>query len=223
MWNGRAKGNESGMEAMLGELQEQLRQVTDVAQRRTELTASAVTRDKRVTVTVDADGHLTDLQFSADIKQLSYNEIAAAVVAAAQQAVAEVTRRGGELFEPLNESRARMPKLSELIEGLPDIEDDAASRPSVAGAQPNTETVEEIWDSTLPESSNASPVAAHLDDEALDLRIADAVDLPESSDTSVVVAYPDVEASEPRFEDAVDQEHMAGDTEGSEVSDRGWG
>ncbi|MEU4342425.1 YbaB/EbfC family nucleoid-associated protein [Nocardia sp. NPDC023852] len=219
MWNGRAKGNGSGMEAMLGELQDQLRHVTDVAQQRAELTASAATQDKRVTVTVDADGHLTDLRFSADIKQLSYDEIAAAVVSAAQQAVAEVTRRGGELFEPLNEHRARMPKLSELIEGLPDIEGGAVSRPSVTGARTNTETGEEIWDSTPPESNHASPVAAHPDDEAPELRIADAVDLPEPS-TSVVAADLD-EGS--WFADAVDNGHIAGDAESSEVSDRGWG
>ncbi|GGK57592.1 YbaB/EbfC family nucleoid-associated protein [Nocardia camponoti] len=117
MTNDQAKAD---LADIIDGVQEQLRAVARIQQARSEITASATVR-RRVTVTVNADNQVIDTKFSTDIDDLEYAEIAKAVTEAARQASAEVARKMGELMTPFQTQRARMPKLSDLIDGMPDL------------------------------------------------------------------------------------------------------
>lgn len=121
MWTGPDKPDSAGMEAILASVQEQMALLAELSEQRAAIAVSSTTADGRVTATVDADGHLVGIDFSAEIDRLSYAEIAAAVVATTKQATAEAVRRGAELAAPLLAGRDRMPTLDELVEGLPDL------------------------------------------------------------------------------------------------------
>ncbi|MEV0293217.1 YbaB/EbfC family nucleoid-associated protein [Nocardia sp. NPDC050710] len=109
------------MAAALETFQQQMAGIGRIQRQRAQLTATASARGKRVTVTVNADGTVIETKFSADIDDLSYSEIAAAITAAAQQAAAEITRKTNELMAPLSEQRSRLPKLADIVEGMPDV------------------------------------------------------------------------------------------------------
>ncbi|MFI1239764.1 YbaB/EbfC family nucleoid-associated protein [Nocardia salmonicida] len=117
MTNERARAD---MAEILEGVQEQMRTIARLQQERAEMTASATVR-RQVTVTVNADNVVIETKFGPDIEDLTHAEIAKAVTEAAQQASAEMARKTSQLLEPLNEQRARMPKLSDLVEDIPDI------------------------------------------------------------------------------------------------------
>ncbi|MGF6885772.1 DNA-binding protein YbaB [Nocardia sp. GAS34] len=113
----------ANMATMLDGLQDQLRGIAELQQQRSLLTATASVGEKRIQVTVNADGMVVETRFSDDISDLSYDEIAEYVTAAAQAATEGVLRRSRELMQPLMERKSRLPKLSEFVEGAPDLED----------------------------------------------------------------------------------------------------
>lgn len=117
MTNERARAD---MAEILEGVQEQMRTIARLQQERAEMMASATVR-RQVTVTVNADNVVIETKFGPDISDLTHAEIAKAVTEAAQQASAEMARKTSQLLEPLNEQRARMPKLSDLVEDIPDI------------------------------------------------------------------------------------------------------
>ncbi len=108
---------------MLEGLQDQMRGIADLQQRRSELTATASIGDDRVQVTVNADGMVVETKFGSEVSDLSYEELAEYVTAAAQAAMQGAQNRSRELMRPLIERRSRLPKLSEIVEGAPDLED----------------------------------------------------------------------------------------------------
>ncbi|WP_024802277.1 YbaB/EbfC family nucleoid-associated protein [Nocardia sp. BMG51109] len=116
-----SRGVDAEFATELEHFKQRLRTVADIQQRRNRLTAAASVRDGRVHVAVNADGVLIETRFAADIDELGYDEIAAAVTAAAQQAAAEVARLADELMAPLQEQRARFPDLSEFADDLPEL------------------------------------------------------------------------------------------------------
>ncbi|MFG1794408.1 YbaB/EbfC family nucleoid-associated protein [Nocardia sp. NPDC049149] len=140
------------------EVQRQFRSIAQIQQARAELTASATVR-KRVTVTVNADGTIIDTKFGPGIEELTFPEIAKAVTAAAQQACAEVGRKAQELMAPLQERRARLPKVSDLIEGMPDFRGDQPVEPEVPLAPPGSAQRQDAAD-------NAGAAAAFSNVEA---------------------------------------------------------
>ncbi|KAF0848240.1 YbaB/EbfC family nucleoid-associated protein [Nocardia caishijiensis] len=108
------------MADILEGVQEQMRTIARLQQERATLTATATVR-RHVTVTVNADNVVIETKFGPDVEDLSYAEIAKAVTEAAKQASADMARQTSQLLEPLNTQRARMPKLSDLVEGMPEI------------------------------------------------------------------------------------------------------
>jgi hypothetical protein len=86
--------------------------VAQARQERATLTASVSREDGRVAVTVNAQGVVVDVRFTADATELSLDEIASALVEAAQDAADDVVRRGIELMI------AAMPGADE---SLPDV------------------------------------------------------------------------------------------------------
>lgn len=119
MTNEQAKAD---LAAIMDGVQEQMRAIARIQQQRAELTASATARGKKVTVTVNADNTVIDVKFAADIDELSYPEIAKAVVAATQRACKQIAEKTTDLMSPLDIQRSRMPRLSDLVEDLADIE-----------------------------------------------------------------------------------------------------
>jgi len=119
-------GNEriaADMATILDGLQDQLQGIAELQRQRSLLSATAAVGEKRVQVTVNADGMVVETRFSADISDLSYDEIAEYVTAAAQAATQGMLARSRELMQPLIERKSRLPKLSEMVEGAPDLED----------------------------------------------------------------------------------------------------
>lgn len=116
--------------------QRQMQLVAQLQQRRARLTATASVRDKKVTVTVNANSTVIKTEFAEDIDELSYDEIAVAVTEAAQKASEEVTRRAHELAQPLLAERAARPKLSDVLEGIPEFR--MPEEPEVPTAAPGS-------------------------------------------------------------------------------------
>ncbi|WP_254854111.1 YbaB/EbfC family nucleoid-associated protein [Nocardia donostiensis] len=115
-----------------------MRMIAQVQNARSQLTSSASTRKKRVNVTVNADGIVIATKFGPRVEDLSYSELAKAFTEAAQAAAADVARKGQELMAPLHDRRARLPKLSDLIEGMPDVSGMTPPAPEVTTAPPDT-------------------------------------------------------------------------------------
>ncbi|GAB4583208.1 YbaB/EbfC family nucleoid-associated protein [Nocardia sp. IFM 10818] len=111
---------------------EQIRALAETTRKRAQLTGSGSAANGLITVTVNADNVVIATKVSADAEDLTLDEIAAAVTAAAQHAAADVARKTEEFFRPLNEKRAKMPKLSELFEDMPDLEQVPLPKPSLA-------------------------------------------------------------------------------------------
>jgi DNA-binding protein YbaB len=99
----------------------QIRAIAEAQRKRVDLVATASARDGRVTVTCNADGVPIETEFSDDIDDLDYDDIAAAVTEAAQAAAADVARQAQELIAPIQKTRSRLPSLSSMVEGLPDL------------------------------------------------------------------------------------------------------
>ncbi|MFI6870206.1 YbaB/EbfC family nucleoid-associated protein [Nocardia sp. NPDC050406] len=129
----------AGLSDILDGLAQQLQDITRLQRERAALTASATTAGKRVTVTVNADGTVIETRFASDIADLDYMEIAKAVTEAAQRAAADVARRSRELMAPLEQNRRRLPKLADLVPGMPDLSKEMVppEPPVVSTAPPN--------------------------------------------------------------------------------------
>ncbi|MCU1648288.1 MAG: Uncharacterized protein JWN03_8563 [Nocardia sp.] len=133
--------NEQGkaeLAELLDEFQTQMHAIAEIYRKRTELLASGMGGSKRVSVTVNADSIVVETKFSDDILDLEPFEIARAVTEAAQAAAAELKRKNDELMAPLHDSRVRIPKLSDLIVGLPDVEDMAPEPLPISTAPPGS-------------------------------------------------------------------------------------
>ncbi|WP_278264901.1 YbaB/EbfC family nucleoid-associated protein [Nocardia sp. AG03] len=105
---------------ILDGVQAQMRAIAQVQQERARIVATATVR-KRVTVSVNADFKVIETKFGADIGDLTYPEIARAVTEAAQQACAEITRRTAAMMSPLQDNHARLPKITDMVEDMPDL------------------------------------------------------------------------------------------------------
>ncbi|WP_433193048.1 YbaB/EbfC family nucleoid-associated protein [Nocardia sp. CA-107356] len=118
MNNERTKGD---LADLLDTVNGQIRAIAEAQQKRVELTATATAGKGRVRITVNADGVVIETHFADDIDELDYDEIADAVTDATQEAAAEVARRADELIAPIQQTRSRLPSLSEIAGGLPDL------------------------------------------------------------------------------------------------------
>ncbi|MBU3064869.1 YbaB/EbfC family nucleoid-associated protein [Nocardia sp. NEAU-G5] len=80
-------------DSAMADFRAQVADITRLRQERAQLTATATAAQRRVSVTVNADGIAVDVRFSGAIDDLSYEEIAQAVTEASRQAVADVARQ----------------------------------------------------------------------------------------------------------------------------------
>lgn len=130
----------------LDDLQRQVRLMTELQQQRAQLTGTGTVRDKYVTITVNADNAVIQTRFSPDIGELSFDEIAEAVTAAAQAAIADVTRKIQKLAEPLAAKQSGMPKLQDMVEELTGVRTEIPPAPPATLVPPST--AEHEFDST---------------------------------------------------------------------------
>lgn len=134
MTNERAKAD---MAELLDELQEQLSMTARMQRQRAEIVGWATARGKRVSATTNADGHLINVSFGANIGDLTYAEIARALTEAAQQAAADASRRGQEVLAPLRDRQSRRLTWSDLIPEMPGLRAELPEPPPVSTAPPN--------------------------------------------------------------------------------------
>lgn len=109
------------MAVMLNGLRDQMQGIAEVQRKRALLTATVTACEKRIEVTVNADGLLVDLKFADDILDLEMDEIALNITAAVQSAAADVARQAAELAKPLREQRDSLPSLATIVDGAPDL------------------------------------------------------------------------------------------------------
>ncbi|MEU7631998.1 YbaB/EbfC family nucleoid-associated protein [Nocardia sp. NPDC049220] len=141
-----ARPDESDMPSILEAFQEQMRIIAEAQRKRTKLTGTATSRDKTVTVTVNANGVVIKTKFHPNIKYLSIEQLASTVTKVAQDAAAVVTRKNEELVAPIADRRARLPKLSELVDGMPDFAGEIPLEPPVPLAPSTSPEPAEIAD-----------------------------------------------------------------------------
>ncbi|WP_225729894.1 MULTISPECIES: YbaB/EbfC family nucleoid-associated protein [unclassified Nocardia] len=103
---------------------------------RTQLIAEGTAARNRVTVVVNADGHIIDTRFGPDYTDLSRSELGKAVTEAAHRAIEEIRRKTMELMEPIQQRHDRLPKIGELFPGMPDLSE-VLSRPAASLAPPS--------------------------------------------------------------------------------------
>lgn len=115
--------DEAASDALMQDLRTQMEAISSAARKRAELTASASVESGRITVTVNADGVLIDVDFSTDIEDLDYKQIAKAVVTATQEAAATVQREAAATIAAVADPGRRSRTLSDMLEGMPDIQD----------------------------------------------------------------------------------------------------
>ncbi|WP_433564591.1 YbaB/EbfC family nucleoid-associated protein [Nocardia sp. CA-151230] len=124
--------------SMIDEFQQQMRVLGEMQQKRAQLMATGYALQKRVTVVVNADGTVIETRFDEDLEGLPLHELSKAVTEAAQAAATELARKTAELTNPIQERRGRMPKMSDLIEGLPDLTDRIPEPIPASTAPPNS-------------------------------------------------------------------------------------
>ena len=119
-------------------VQEQFADLAVVEEERAALSSAATRADGTVTVTVDCDGvviHTAVSETYLDDHDLA--DLGRHITDAAQDAARDIEQKVAELLAPLADRRERMPSLSDIIEGAPDIRDLLSTR--VAGPQGDCE------------------------------------------------------------------------------------
>ncbi|WP_433670687.1 YbaB/EbfC family nucleoid-associated protein [Nocardia sp. CA-136227] len=144
--------------SMIDEFQQQMRVLGDMQQKRAQLMATGYALQKRVTVVVNADGTVIETRLDPDLEDLPLLELAKAITEAAQAAATELARKSSELLSPIQERRGRMPKMSDLIEGMPDLTERIPEPIPASTAPPNSPERQE----------NNQPLMTFTDVEELD-------------------------------------------------------
>ncbi|MGW0250979.1 YbaB/EbfC family nucleoid-associated protein [Nocardia goodfellowii] len=123
---------------LLSDLRSQMQDIVKMQQRRVKLTGTATTKDRQISVTVNANGVVIETKFGSGIDEYSYDDIAKTITRLAQQAADDVTAKTAELVEPLRAERDRLPKLHEVIPGLPDFQSEIPLEPPVPVSPPGS-------------------------------------------------------------------------------------
>ncbi|WP_280345120.1 YbaB/EbfC family nucleoid-associated protein [Nocardia neocaledoniensis] len=101
------------------------------------LTATATAAAGRVVVTVNAENVVIEVRFAENIGELGYEEIARAVTTATQDAAVAMRRKTRDLLDTLRADTARIPRLSEYLPGIPDVQDMIPEPPRAPVAPPS--------------------------------------------------------------------------------------
>ncbi|WP_278264895.1 YbaB/EbfC family nucleoid-associated protein [Nocardia sp. AG03] len=88
-----------------------------------QLTATATAAAGRVSVVVNAENVVIQVRFSDNISDLDHSAIAKAITTAAQDAAAVMRRQTKDVLDTLRADTARIPRLSDFVPGMPDVQD----------------------------------------------------------------------------------------------------
>ncbi|UGT60566.1 YbaB/EbfC family nucleoid-associated protein [Nocardia asteroides] len=147
------------MALMLNGLSEQMRDIAEVQRKRSLLTATVTACEKRIEVTVNADGLLVETKFADDILDLEMDEIALNITAAVQQAAAKVAEQAAELMKPVGERRDSLPALSDIVDGAPDLRGFIPQPPVTPTVPPTSPEWPENRDNDVHDAAPPSIVA----------------------------------------------------------------
>ncbi|MFI9506336.1 YbaB/EbfC family nucleoid-associated protein [Nocardia sp. NPDC052566] len=95
-------------------------------------TATATAANRRVTVTVNADGVVVETKLGSGAQDLTLEEMAQAFTAAAQDAALQMRKKTQELVDTVRQDNMRLPRLSEFLPGMPDVQDMMPTAPAAS-------------------------------------------------------------------------------------------
>lgn len=162
----------SDVAQVLDEVGQLIAGMAGARQRLQALTASAETERGRVLVVVDASGAVSEVSFADDADDLDYKQLARAVVAAAQQAAAQVKRRSDAIMAPLQAAQARLPQLSDLVDWLP-RQDGIPLPPPALLTPPGERDATDLFDIERDGPAPVAPGAKDSDEAAGSPAVAD--------------------------------------------------
>ncbi|MFW0783840.1 YbaB/EbfC family nucleoid-associated protein [Gordonia sp. CPCC 206044] len=111
------------VDSLMGSLNSLVGEITDARNKVAALTATASELDGRVTVAVNARGIVIDTILDEDVfTQVTPHRLSSAITSAAQKAAAEVNATAAEVWQPINDRRNDLPRASDALEGLPNID-----------------------------------------------------------------------------------------------------
>lgn len=150
---------------LMEDIQSTLQSIARLQRDRTELIGKGSARRGRVTAMVNANNILVDLKFTKDIDDLTHAELSRAIVEATQAAVEDVTQKTKELMQPLQEQRARLPKIQDLVPGMPDLRASMPMAPTPSLSKPAADSIATGEDSPMV-YNNVEVVEEHKSREA---------------------------------------------------------
>lgn len=119
---------------VLALVQDQMRDLSLMEQRRSQLTGSASAADGTVEVTVDAQRMVTKTVIDeAYLDDFEFADLAGHITTAARGAIREVERLAAELLAPLTARRQEISSFAGLVADVPDFADLIAGLSSSAG------------------------------------------------------------------------------------------
>lgn len=138
-------------EHVLSLVQQQMRDLSVMQQKRAALTATASAADGTVQVTVDAQQMVTKTVIDESyLQEFEFAELAGHITTAAQQAAQQIERESAALLAPLTQRRHEISSLSSLVVDAPDFGDlitglnsPAAVAPAPSRADDGDEGVDE--------------------------------------------------------------------------------
>ncbi len=148
---------------MIEGAQDQLRAIARIQTERAQLIGTGTASRRRVTVSVNADGVVIETKFASDADDLDLPEIAKAVTEAAQNAARDLAEKNRALMAPLQGRRARMPRLADLLEGMPDLRGNMPTPPKPSLAPPNSPQRVPSSDAPSPADTPTADAGAYED------------------------------------------------------------
>jgi DNA-binding protein YbaB len=109
---------------VLSLVQEQMRDLSAMQQKRAALTAKATAAEGTVEVTVDAQRMVAKTVIDESyLNEFDFADLGGYITSAAQEAAQEIERRSAALLVPLTQRRQEISSLSELVVDAPDFHD----------------------------------------------------------------------------------------------------
>ena len=112
------------MTEVLALVQEQMAEIATTQQKQAAVTATAAAADGLVEVTVNAQGQMIKTVIDeAYLDEHEFEELSEHITQAAQEAARDAVRQVTEMLVPISERRKRLPSLSDIVDGAPDLRD----------------------------------------------------------------------------------------------------
>ena len=116
------------LDEVLSLVQEQMRDLSAMQQKRSELTAKATAADGAVEVSVDAQGIVTGVVIDESyLKDFELADLGAHIAEASREAAEEIGRRAAAMLEPLTQRRGAIRAMSDIAVDIPEFGDALAS------------------------------------------------------------------------------------------------